>query len=135
MKYRELHPWKFEVMADEILPTNIIGFEVEHEYFSLNRYGDLLIRKHYKWDGATCAINTRNNRVPSAFHDCCYQMIRLGLLPPELKGLVDYSFKQMLLARGMSRVRAEYFYLAVRLRGGKYCVPGTDPVYIIYEAA
>lgn len=135
MKYRKLNKqWKYETDQDESFECHILGFDIAHEYFTLDQYGNLLIKKGYRWDGTTVAIDTDSNMTPSLFHDCGYQMIRLGLLPLQWKHVIDWKFKLMCIERGMSNIRANYFYYAVKWFGGKCCVPMSEKPPVIYEA-
>lgn len=95
--------------------------DVITDFVSFLSQGSLINSVGYAWDGASGpAINDDGNMGPSLVHDSGYQLLRLGLLPPEYKDLFDKEYHRLCLANGMEVARAELEYLAVRTFGGPF---------------
>jgi len=84
--------------------------------------GTLTIAAGYAWDGASGpAIDTKNIMTPSLVHDALYQLMREGRLPLSYRKQADGILYDMCRNRGMSWLRANWIYLAVRVFGN-YCL-------------
>ena len=94
------------------------------DFAVLSTDGHLAIFPGYSWDGASgkLTVNTVNVLKGSLVHDLFYQLMRLGLLPLSCRDSVDLFFKEILIASGVSRFRAWYFYQAVKMFGEKYAI-------------
>lgn len=80
---------------------------VEHEYFEI-KDGLITVKQGYAWDGPSGpTIDTKNTLMPSMIHDCLYQAIRLGLLPPEDRKKADDLLVILLLETGTNYFRAK----------------------------
>lgn len=125
ISYIKLKQYKYELSEDLIIYTNIVGYTVYHEFFTLTIDGRLTINKRYKWDGVSGGmVDTDNTMIGGCGHDAGYQMIRLGLIPLLTKPLWDDLLKTLFKSCGMSSFRACYSYQAVDKLGYSSCVVG-----------
>ena len=91
--------------------------QFQHPYFSLEN-SHIYIKTGYAWDGVSGpTIDTDNTFVAGIVHDALYQAMREKLLPASAKDEADKIFRRILREKGMSWVRSEYFYLAVKWFG------------------
>ena len=109
--------YKYQIKDEAQFKVPVIGYKVDEDYFSLNKFGTLTLKKGYAWDGATAAIDTKTFMDASAVHDALYQLIREKHLPEALRIVADQELKRMCIKAGMSAFRAQYVYLAVRAFG------------------
>lgn len=115
--------YKYETTDDYTYKTKIKGFEIDEKYFSLDRDGLLTIMRGYRWDGPSGpAVDTDNWMRGSLVHDTLYQMIRDGLLPSKVRAKADKTMYKIIRDDGMSWIRANYSYYAVRIVGRFYVI-------------
>jgi len=77
MKYRHIKMYKYELEHDCSLVVDI-DVNVETEYMFL-KDNILTARKGYCWNGASGpTIDTIDTMRPAMFHDCLYQLMRMG---------------------------------------------------------
>ena len=113
--------YRFILRASLTLDTNIIGRACKTDWVELKADGTLTIANRYAWDGASgIAINTKNSIAASCGHDALYQLIRLGLLPRTARLKADSCLRNWLIEDGMLELRANLWFLAVRLFGEFY---------------
>jgi hypothetical protein len=119
--------YKYQLAEDYSIETGIaIDDPIETDYLHLSIDGTLTIWRGYAWDGPSGpAIDTNNFMRGSLTHDCCYQLIRERYLPGEFREQADRLLQKICMEDGMSRIRAWWVYLGVRLGGG----PAADPRY------
>ena len=127
MKYRKLNKYKYELMESLEVKFRDIEINLDNEfedflvvshfiYLDPNR---IYINKGYAWDGASGpAIDTKNFMIPSIVHDALYQLIKYELLDISERKKADQILKELCLRCGMSKFRATYVYLSVRMFGG-----------------
>ena len=60
----------------------------------------------------------------SLVHDALYQLLRLGLLPPECRAAADAELYRICRADGMSWIRAKLWLRAVR----KFAASAASPI-------
>ncbi len=128
--YRKLSNYKYQLLEEFSYQTTITGFEANHDFIQLREDGQLVIKKHYAWDGASGPTwDTKNSMRASLVHDAFYQLLRLESLPQSQIVPADQLFKKMLIEDGMSKVRAWIWYRGLRLANGAAAKPGTqDPI-------
>jgi hypothetical protein len=100
--------------------TNILGYEINREFYSLNPQGVLTAKVGYAWDGASgwLTIQTKSNKRGSLFHDILYQMLRAGELPHDpCFHLANEELRKICKRDGMFEWRANYFYAIVEKFG------------------
>ena len=130
MKLRKLINYKYKLEEDIAFSTCVLDFDVSTEYIELKSHGVLVIRKGYMWDGVTGLPSFATDAMlkhtarGSLLHDAFYQLIRLGLLPVELKDKVDTEMKERFTQDGLNKIVVSMFYQAVKNFGSQYCKPG-----------
>jgi hypothetical protein len=114
--------WKYELLEKWGYQTWITGYYIKTEYVTLRKNGWIIFEKGYRWDGASGPTwdNEEYRRDPLV-HDGFYQLLRTGKLPQKYKDDADNLLYKMLIEDGMSRFRAGYWYLGVRLFGANSC--------------
>jgi hypothetical protein len=119
--------YKYQTAADFTVHVPIIGHCVNTAYLRLTGDGTLLIRSGYCWDGASGpTIDTRNSQRASLVHDALYQLMRLGLLDARWRATADDQLRRLLLADGMSAVRAWLWWRAVSKAAGAAIRPSRE---------
>jgi len=127
--YDDIRAYKYRVKKTYQIAIPIFGFDIKTEYFSLNVKGALTINGGYAWDGASgpTVDHKKKTKRASCVHDVLYQMFRLGLLDYRVyRETADVIFYKLLLADGMNRFRAWYWFRGVR-RGAEYAARPKDP--------
>lgn len=123
MKYRK--GYKYQLAETELFWTYITPREeIVTEFLHLRPNGVLSISSGYAWDGPSGpTIDTENTRRGTLFHDAAYQLMRMELLDPEWRGLIDQELGRFLVLSGMSKVRAWVWVKGLKWFGG----PAADP--------
>jgi len=94
-----------------------IPYKFEEEYFVFVQ-GFLVVRVGYAWDGASGpAIDTPSFMRSSLIHDVLYQCHRQGLIPRDYRPISDRILKDVSKEDGMSWIRRQWTYGAVRVFG------------------
>ena len=128
--YRRLQPYKYQLVADYSLRTDLRpASAIKHPFIILNQDGVLTLHARYAWDGPSGpALDSRNFMRGSLVHDALYQLMRLGLLDPlEHRLQADTILRDLCREDGMSLLRSGIAYYAVRLFGEHHARPRTDP--------
>ncbi len=95
-----------------------------NRWYSFDARGSLFVAEGYAWNGASGpTFDTKAAVYASLPHDVIYQMMRRGELDIHYRKVADQEFRRMLVARGMSRFRATYWYYALRWAGRKAALP------------
>lgn len=119
LNYESLAGWKYRLTADLALVTTIRGISCRTEYVSIWDDGRMILRKGYAWDGPSGpTVDTADSMRGSAGHDALYQLIGLRVIPEELRILADADLRTWCMQDGMSELRANAWYKAVRIFGG-----------------
>ena len=130
MKYRG--GYKYQTLDAVEIHTTVKDMFSANVFCTLDLNGLLRINPGYAWDGPSglFTVHTDNFMTPSLVHDALYQMIREELIPADpCRLLADKLLKKMCIERGMSALRAQYVYAAVRNFGSASAIPGdTRPV-------
>lgn len=91
----------------------IIGYEVDHRLFKLDKQGWLTIHEDYPWDGASGPTwDSASTMRGSLVHDALFEMIRLGFLPASEIHNANLELWRICVEDGMLSVRAR-IWLAV----------------------
>lgn len=106
---------KFQLEKDEGVDTGIAGYDIKSTYYRLYPDGYLLVKKGFAWDGATGAFDTKNIMRASLFHDALCIMIGNNKLPVDQLPAANTLYKEICIADGMTKIRAQYQYLAIEL--------------------
>lgn len=116
--YTKSAKYKYLAVQDVSTITNIKPAQaVDTPYISLSKNGLLTVKAGYAWDGATGAIDTETFMRGSLVHDALYQLIYEGYLTWSDRKEADKTLYKVCREDGMSRFRAQYVYLAVRMFG------------------
>ncbi len=97
LNYRELHKWKYELLASAAVPVEMSGVTVRTDYVTL---ANNLLTAHarYAWDGASfIAVDTPTNMRASLFHDALTQLINEGLLDKKYRKYADELLRTHML--------------------------------------
>lgn len=115
MKYYECKSYRFQV-AEETTIELIHQFpNIEFDWFTI-KDNKITIQKGYAWDGASGpTIDTKNTIKASLIHDCLYQAMRLGLLDKSCRKAADKELRDQMKANKVWKLRANIWYIAVRL--------------------
>ncbi len=128
MKYRHLHGYKYESLETETVITEIVGMEIDMRYITLWESGQLFIRERYAWDGASGPTwDDKTNMRGSLVHDALYQLMREGHLDRIYRRYADELLREICLADGMWKFRADVWFWFVRKFGEKYSMPQKKP--------
>lgn len=98
--------------------------DIVEPFICLSRNGGLYLSAGYAWDGATCFPDVKSIMRGSLVHDALYQLMRLGLLSAEERGVADDLLRQCCIADGMWKPVAWAVWQGVRMAGG----PAADPL-------
>jgi hypothetical protein len=132
MQYRKLHCYKYQLIKQFMIKTNIYNFDINTEFVKLNSVGYLTLEKYYACDGPSGpTIDTRTFMRGAFVHDALYQLIRLSLLPKEYKHIADCLLYDICIEDRMNRFRAWYVYQAVRFAGFFALSPNKHDTQII----
>ncbi len=111
--------YKYQLEKDFVINIGLIGFYFNTPFIDLDSDGRLLIKKGYAWDGPSGpALDTKDFMRGALVHDALYQLMRDHGLDRKHRSTADSIMKDLCLTDGMSKVRAYYTYLGVRLFGG-----------------
>jgi hypothetical protein len=138
MKYTKTNErYRYKLAEDEEVELTFNFCQFEHCFFAITG-NKLLIKKGYKWDGASGpAIDTDSNRLATLVHDALYQLIREQILPYSYRLQADLELYKLMLQYGTKHatskigliwtyVRAYYFFLAVRIFGRRCAVANKE---------
>lgn len=101
-----------------------------HRGSELSDAGRLLCRKGYLWDGSSGpTVDGKADPVPSLVHDTLYEAFRTSRLDRSLKPRVDALYRDLLIERGMSKLRAYNRWFWLRAIGWMACSPNKGPEY------
>lgn len=118
--------YKHQLARDFQIKTNIYSSaDVDAEFISLDRAGNLLVKSGYAWDSTSGPVpDTHRNLRASLVHDALYQLIRHRHLSRDRhKDKADRPFKKICKQDGVVSPVAHAYYLALKTAGN----PATDP--------
>lgn len=125
--YRDLVDYKYQLMRPYAYETEIVipaAVKTPGGWVTLSKTGKLCTKKGYAWDGPSGpTIDTKNFMRGSLVHDALYQLMRERLLSGRMRKAADEILYDLCREDGMSAVRAEYVYHAVRAFGGSSARP------------
>jgi len=126
--------YKYQLRSDynTIVKFRPIGDVAITDFLRLDSDGNLLIRRGYAWDGASGpTIDTDDSMRGSLVHDAGYQLIRLKLVSPEQKEIIDFEFYRILIEDGMNENRAKAWLYAVRQFGKTSILLSAEPRLLV----
>ena len=122
IKYRE--GYKYQLAEDYSIETGITGSVLLGDFLALDPSGLLTIKRGYAWDGMSGPVpDTPENMRASLVHDALYQLMRMGVLPPEAKAAADDLMHDILLKDGYHAFRAWVCHQGVDRFGEPHTLP------------
>ena len=118
--------YKYVLAETYAVKINLFGYYAHTEFITLDGQGNLVIKQHYAWDGATMFPDLECVRRASLIHDALCQLIRLGLLPEHtlnnvhgvLKDIVQEDIDYLSLEEGTYQFLPEVMYIGLSFSGG-----------------
>ena len=96
----------------------------ETPFLKLDTGALLTVKQGYAYDGPSGpTIDTKNSMRGALVHDCLFQFMRMGLISPDRRKEADKEFKRLLIEDGMSKIRAQIWYIGVRLGARRSSLP------------
>lgn len=123
MKYRK--GYKYQLAEVFEMKTLIHPFkDIFTQFITLRKNGYLKIHSGYAWDGASGpTIDTENTKTPSLVHDALYQLMRQNELGIQWRVPADKLLREMMIERGMWKVRAWWWYRGLQVADGDAALP------------
>jgi hypothetical protein len=118
MKYKR--GYKYQLVADEVFKTKIIGYSIDTPFVRLTLIGILTARHGYAWNGANVIPDSKEVLRGSCGHDAGYQLIQEGLLPFTERIYIDELLRTCCLEDGAGTEYSNMIYQAVRIFGEKF---------------
>ena len=123
LKYKDTDD-DFELTEDLKIKTLITGFISNTKYVSLDIYGNLYIRKGFKWNASGPTVDTPNTREATCYHDALYTLANAhafkGPHSADVREKADYILYKVLRENGMCWLRAQFWHKGVRAIGSRY---------------
>jgi hypothetical protein len=125
--------YKYQLAQDYYTITRIRpNLPIVTEYIKLDLAGNLIIKEGYAWDGPSGpTIDTPDTMRPSLGHDAKYQLLRLGMLQKHWRIVADEEFREDCIDDGMWFVKANLWFLMVRLFAAKAAEPRNEPPVLV----
>lgn len=125
--------YKYQLAGNHIYHVDIKPAEsIFAGFVKLNVSGVLWIKSGYAWDGCSGPTwDDKHNMRGGLIHDALYQLMRLGVLSQDYKESADRELQKAMIEDGALRVRAYYYYRAVRRLGKKSCSLGYEPYPVL----
>ncbi len=111
MKY--IKGFKYQLAESESFQTNILGYNIDDDYYSLTPDGVLIAKKGFAWDGCSGSFDTRTNMRGGLGHDILCLMVARGQLPVSAMPKVNDFFYGVLIEDEMVKIRADWHHTAV----------------------
>jgi len=122
-KYKLIEPFSIEIDSCKDSTFHDLFYEFDNGqvnggWAKITPFGALEIKEGYAWDGPSGpSLDTKNFMRGSLVHDALYQLIRERILSKKYRKMADKEMRKINLIDGMSKFRAWYTYLAVRMFG------------------
>ena len=118
VQIRYMGGYRYQLMEGYSVQTKIFGQLIDNKYIRLQTDGVLTISSGYCWDGASGpAVDSKTIMRGSLIHDALYQLLRLEVLAEKFRQACDRELYTACRDDGMSWIRANYIYRAVRWFG------------------
>lgn len=119
IKYKKRRKYKYNLHSDFKYSTGIkVDTPKDLVYLKIDADGELIIKAGYSWDGPSGpAIDTKNFMQGSLVHDALYQLLRERILDASYRKRADEILRIICKEDGMSKIRACWVYLGVRIGG------------------
>ena len=105
--------------------------DIDTEYIKLDTLGNLTIKEGYASDGPSGPTIDKPDSMRGAFiHDAKYQLIREQWIAKNWKATADIELRTDLVLDGMSKIKAELWYIGVRFFAYSATEPYNEPKVI-----
>lgn len=123
--YKKRIKYKYNLCSNYEYETGIkVAVPKKLKFLEITADGKLFMLKGYSWDGPSgVAVDTKTSMQGSLVHDALYQLMREKVLPQSDRKRADEILKEVCIDDGMSKVRANYMYYAIRLAGAPFAEP------------
>lgn len=130
IKYRKGYKYQLAETYEHQIP--ILKYDIQTEFIDLSITGLLRIKRGYAWDGCSGpTIDRPSNMRGGLVHDAGYQLLRLGLLPEEMKDVFDKLLHDICVKDGMWRFSAWYYFEGVDHFAKYAATYGSDPYPVL----
>jgi len=111
--------YKYQLSETYVSKTAVCPVQaVIHDFIDLKLDGTLTIKQGYAWDGCSGPTwDDKTNMRGGLVHDALYQLMREKLIDEGWRPTADAELRRICLEDGMSRFRAWYYHLGVRIGG------------------
>lgn len=119
ISYKKRFRYKYTLFENYRHPTDFRPpHSISTRFIDLDTNGLLTIKKNYAWDGPSGpAFDTQNIMRGSLVHDALYQLMRDEYIPLEKREIADWLLREICLQDGMSKICADWVYIAVNFFG------------------
>lgn len=119
ISYKKRIKYKYTLLEDYSHQTDVqVAKDADLGLLTIDTSGLLKIRKGYSWDGPSGpTIDTKNFMRGSLVHDALYQLMREKKIDQEQRKRADEILKEICRESGMSKIRAWWVYVGVRIFG------------------
>lgn len=135
VKYRRIGAFLFwgayQLVKDLRYQSNIKGYRVQADQYTIHPDGLIEIKRWFAWDGPTNAIKTKKFVAGSLIHDVLCHAINKGWLPKEVQPLADEEMYRINETQGMNWLRRNLTYKAVRFYQDHKKKPYKEPIYSV----
>ena len=123
-KLRVRKNYKYQLAADTLFYTSIIGYEVATTRLSLSLDGTLIVREGYAYDGPSGpTIDRDENMSASCLHDALYQLMRMGGIPHYYWREADVEYGKQMKKCGAWNMTIRMNLWGLSIMQGKYAKP------------
>ena len=134
LKYRNITRFKYEVVEDWSIQTDIKGCACHTDHITLDDGGLLTAKAGYKWDGASGpTIDTPDSQCGSCAHDMLYELMRRSLLEQSWRPYSDRLLHDVCVENGMNPIRADIWKSMVETFAAGAAKFGTQPKDEVFE--
>ena len=118
---RILGEHEYEVLSFIRYDTGIIPIKpVDLPFMEISAAGTVTLKPGFIWDGSSGgAVDTANSYKASAFHDALYRLSRMEIIDIKQRDRMDFVYRTILKAAGMTTLRRRFQYRMLRLFGAK----------------
>ncbi len=109
--------------------SNPNGTSVVDDFIELTKAGKLTIKAGYAWDGCSGpTIDTANTMQAGLVHDALYQLMRKNLIPASERLKADNQLREVGIANGMWKFKANIYHWAVNKFAKKAALPSHQKI-------
>jgi hypothetical protein len=120
----------YAIQVESVIPVPSAGLDgVTTPWLSFTPQGQLTIKAGYAWDGPSGPTKDSSSAMRGALvHDALYQLMRMRMIHLDFRDEIDNLFWRIIREDGMNRVRAFFWWRAVRRFAGDAASDEQRPV-------